>query len=309
MNYATLTQVRAYLGLAATETSDDTRLTTFIREASAFVDQYCIRRFDVRQETRKYDYPIRKASVFGVYSADEWVSLANAAGDLSRGTLRMDDDLLSVTTLTNGDATVIASASYVLEPPNEYPKHLIRLLASSGVAWQLNASGDREQVISVAGLWGYHENYSAAWCDSLDTVRDNPLTAAATTLTVADADGTAEDLDAPRFQAGQMIRVESEYLSVISVNATANTLVVKRAVNGSTAAAHAQGVAITLYRPMETVKDAVVRLAVWKYRQKDANVFDKTTILQTGIAITPSAVPPDVLEKLPAPKSGIGGRL
>ena len=79
--------------------------------------------------------------------------------------------------------------------------------------------------------------------------------------------------------------------------------------NGSTAAAHAQGVVITLYRPMETVKDAVVRLAVWKYRQKDANVFDKTTILQTGIAITPSAVPPDVLEKLPAPKSGIGGRL
>lgn len=308
MNYVTLTQVRSYLGLNATETSDDTRLTTFIREASGWIDRHCGRRFDPRRETRLLDYPFKPHSGFGVYdllSADGWVAQMNGVADLSAGLLRVDDDLLAVETLTNGDGAAIAASDYVLEPSNRTPSHAIRLLASSGLAWRVSTNGDREQCISVLGVWGYHDRYNTAWVDTLDTVRDNPLTIAATSLTVADADGVAADLDAPRFQAGQIIRVESEYLTVIAVNTTTNVLTVTRGANGTAAAQHAQGAAISVYRPMDNVQSAAMRLVVWKYRLKDESVFERFSVLGTTERVAPGAVPHDVYELLPAPKVSV----
>jgi hypothetical protein len=302
MDYVTLTQVRAYRSLVAGETVDDAKLQGFIRGACQFIDTYCGRRFDVRRETRLLDYPIRARSAFGVYNAQAWVDAMNAAGELGQGVLRMDADLLSVETLLNGDGTTIANTDYVLEPANASVRHTTRLLASAGVMWQPGTNGRREQVISVTGLWGYHPDYASAWADSLDTVRDNPLTIGATSLTVTDADGVSADLQTPRFQSGQLLKIESEFVSVVAVNTTSNVLTIKRAANGTVAAAHAQSTPIVIYRPSENIVQAALRLVAWRYTQKDANTFDRTTILGTGIAITPSSVPPDVLALLPAPK-------
>lgn len=303
MDYVTLTQVRAYRNLKTGETADDAKLQGFIRSASRFVDAHCGRRFDVRRETRLLDYPIPARSAFGVYDASAWVLMMNAAGDLGAGVLRLDDDLLSVETLVNGDGATIASAAYVLEPANASVHHTIRLASDSGLVWLPGVNGRREQVISIAGLWGYHPDYAHdAWIDSTDEVGNDPLTVAGTSLTVTQALGPDEMMIAPRFQAGQMLKIESEFVSVIAVNGASNILSIKRAVNGTVAAAHAKATPIAVYRPPESIVQAVLRLVAWRYTQKDANSFDRETILGTGIAITPSAVPADVIALLPAPK-------
>jgi hypothetical protein len=152
-------------------------------------------------------------------------------------------------------------------------------------------------------VWGYHEDYDRAWGDSLDTVSGSAgITASATSLSVTDADGAPEDRVGQRFQAGQLLRAETEYLAVRAVDTATNTLTVKRGANGSTAAAHAQGTAIYIYRPMETIEQAALRLATWAYRQKDTNTFERITILGSTQTVMPGAVPGDVLELLPTPR-------
>lgn len=304
MNYATLYQLRAYLRLAATETGDDGLLADFLRRGSAFVDQVGFRRYDARVETRAQDYPVKPRSSFGRFGYAAWmVNELNAVNRLSAGELPVDDDLLAVTAVVNGDGSAIASTDYVLESPTAYPKHALRLTRASGKVWTPGSSGDVQQVIPVTGVWGYHEDYDRAWADSLDAVSGSAgMTANATMFTVTDADGAPDDRSDARFQAGQLVRLESEYLLVRSVDYTTNTLTVKRGVNGTTAVGHAGGTSVVIYRPMEAVEQAVLRLSTWAYRQKDVNVFERITIIGTSQSVMPGAIPGDVLELLPTPR-------
>lgn len=304
MDYATLWQLRGYLGLAADETSDDVRLADFLRRASNFVNQVGFRRYDVRVETRNQDYPAKPRSNFGRFGQVGWMANElNAVNTLNAGELPVDDDLLTVTAVVNGDGAAIASADYMLESAMAYPKHALRLTRASGKVWTPGSSGDWQQVIPVTGVWGYHEDYDRAWADSLDAVSGSVgISASVTSFTVTDADGVSEDRSDARFQAGQLVRLESEYLLVRAVDYTTNTLTAKRGANGTAAAVHAGGTAITIYRPMETIEQAVLRLATWVYRQKDVNVFERITIIGTSQSVMPGAIPGDVLDLLPTPR-------
>jgi hypothetical protein len=113
------------------DADDDGLLTSFIETASRYIDGDTHRTFYPRTETHLYDLP-------------DGLSLYID-----------DDDLLSVTTLTNGDGLVIPPTGYNLYPLNTYPKHEIRLKWSQNVYWQYSAAGDSEAVISVLGTWGY----------------------------------------------------------------------------------------------------------------------------------------------------------
>ena len=303
MNYATLTQVRQYLGAAASDVADDTKLAFFLKEASNFIRTH-YRRCDPFKDTRNIDYPAKPVQLFGHYSLQQWVDEINLVGELGAGKLELPDDLLELVSITNGDGTAIALSDVITLPEGSfYPKHTIQLQPSSGKVWLPASSGNVKQVIPVVGIWGWHDRYDeTAWIDTLDTVEDNPLSNSATTITVNDADGLDENLETPRFQAGHLLKVESEFMLVTSVNTTNNTLTVKRAVQGTTAVAHAQNTLISTFVPGGSIRLATIRLAVWRYRQKDANVFDKTTILATGVQITPSSIPPDVVDLLPKPR-------
>lgn len=304
MNYATLWQLRAYLGLAADETGDDVKLADFLRRASAYVDQAGFRRYDARVETRRQDYPVRPRSSFGRFGYTAWmVNELDAVNVLNAGMLPVDDDLLAATLVVNGDGSAILNTDYALENPVDYPKYALRLTRASGKIWTPGSSGDWRNVIPVTGVWGYHEDYGRAWADSLDAVSGSAgLTASATTFMVTDADGAPEDRSDARFQAGQMIALEDEWLLVRAVDYTANTLTVKRGANGTVAATHAGGTAIAVYRPMEAIEQAVLRLATWAYRQKDVSTFERITIIGTSQTMMPGAVPEDVLALLPTPR-------
>ena len=109
---------------------DDALLETLIEAASRAIDTYCGRRFYAETKTRYFEMD----AVEGDY-------------------LYLDDDLLTITTLTNGDSSgsTIANTEYWLWPRNETPYHAIRLEANSTYSWEC----DTDYMISVAGTWGW----------------------------------------------------------------------------------------------------------------------------------------------------------
>lgn len=275
MYYATLTEVRAYLKFETAETADDALLTSFIRGACTFADNRLGGKFYPMIDTRYFDVPP------GAY-------------------LFFNDHLLSLTTVTNGDGVAITLTDLTQFPATDYPKYGLKIEAGAATAWYPTDDGEYRQAIAIAGVWGYHRDYENAWIASGDAVADGAgINAVVTTINVSSASGAASDLVSPRFQAGQLIKIDSEYIDIQSI--ATNALTVKRGMYGSTAAAHLTAAPISIWRPDEDVRMGVIRLVAWRYRQKDANVFDQTTILGAGVKITPSAVPEDVLVLLPEP--------
>ena len=136
MAYASLSDLRAYLKLAAGETADDTLLTNCLTRAQAFIEspQCCNRVFEASADsTRDFD-------------------LSAVADDGM--TLRLDYDLAATpTTVTNGDGQVIPSAAYILEPRNVTPKHSIRLRATYGYVWSYG--DDPDNAIEIVAKWAY----------------------------------------------------------------------------------------------------------------------------------------------------------
>jgi hypothetical protein len=125
MAYITSAELKTYGGVSGS--GDDTLLAALISAAQKAIDAHCHRSFEETSATRYY-----------------------ATTDRRRGQgLCLDADLLTVTTLTNGESSVIPSTGYWLEPRNEPPYQMIRL--KSSYVWNFNTDGE----ISVAGTWGW----------------------------------------------------------------------------------------------------------------------------------------------------------
>ena len=123
MNYATLTQCKRLLGLSDSVTADDALLSRLIADADRLISSY--RNCKPQYATRLFDY-------------------TNALN------LTFDDDLLEITTLTNGDATIISSNDYVFVPRRVYPKWGLEIKIGADVSFNYSASP--ESAISIAGL-------------------------------------------------------------------------------------------------------------------------------------------------------------
>jgi hypothetical protein len=131
--YCSLAEFKSFARITSTDATDDGVIEDMIEAASRYIDDLTGRQFYASTETRLFSIP---------------------RGDNYRE-LWFDKDLLTISTLTNGDAVVIASTQYNLLPRNETPKFALRLKESSSVAWEDDSSGNTEFVISVAGTWGY----------------------------------------------------------------------------------------------------------------------------------------------------------
>lgn len=173
-----------------------------------------------------------------------------------------DAPLLAVTTLTNGDAQVIASANYTLSPNNRYPKTQIRLLSTSSLRFKPATGGKWEQVISLAGTFGYVPNYPNNWVLSGDTVQDDPLSDSSATLNVSDASANG-------FEVGQYLQIGSEALHIADINA--NALTVSRGVLGTTATSHDADTVIRTHKQITAIQRATTEWAVYLWKSKDSN--------------------------------------
>lgn len=183
MAYCTTADVKTYLGIS--ESGDDALIAEKIAAAQAGIDAYTHRTFEASGDTTRYfDY------------SSEYIDGYD---------LILDEDLCSITTVTNGDSVVVAAGERTTLPKNETPYYAIRLLSDSGVVWTY--SDEWMDAISVTGKW--------AWST------------------------TAPD----------------------------------------------------------DIKDACIRWASYKYRQKDAQMYDVTAI-EAGVVIRPFGIPPDIKSML-----------
>lgn len=127
MAYAELYEVKHYLGISD-EDSDDPLLGGLLTRAQKFIETYTGRVFEAVTATKYFSTDSIKGRYLYLWGYD----------------------LLTVTTLTNGDGTTIAAANYRLEPRNETPKWQIRL--DEDTIWEMD---DSDSEVSIAGTWGY----------------------------------------------------------------------------------------------------------------------------------------------------------
>ena len=143
MSYATLADFKSYIsemtgGIQTTYTADEnTVLQKFLNQADAEIDA---------QTGRSFGQGVNNHTHY--YTED----------DIDDDTLYLDADLVSVTTLTNGNDTVISSADYWLLPMNAsvtgangYDGSFWGIKLKSTSDWQTPTDGR----ISVNGRWGF----------------------------------------------------------------------------------------------------------------------------------------------------------
>lgn len=133
MAYASLAQVKAYLGNASS--ADDTLLNDIIARAHSIINRYCggrIFEWTAAAEAKTFD------------------AIADVDG---RELLFYRHDLAEISSVVNGDGVTVSAGEYVTLPANGAPYYGLRLKASSGKAWTYTT--DPEGAISVTGKWAY----------------------------------------------------------------------------------------------------------------------------------------------------------
>lgn len=263
-SYATLASFKNYIvnrsttadHVTTTDTVDDGVIEQLLESASRYIENKTNRRFYPRVETRYFDTPDSRE-------------------------LLLDDDLLAVISITNGDGNSLPSTEYNLIDKNRTPYYGIKIKRSSTYSWEYDTEDGGELVISISGFWGFHNLYTMQGWKVGSTL--------------------AEDLDASElpwdvvsgtpFVSGQIIKVDNEIAIVDSVsNNTITTLT--RPQNGSTAATHSSGATVYIWQPMDDLRNAVIEMVNNAYHRRfGESLRGEETVTAAGVVITPRDVP------------------
>jgi len=276
-SYTTHAKVREYMGLEESDTTDDNLFRTLMWRASKAIDSFTRRKFYPRVETRYYTLDDSKL-------------------------VRLDDDLLSLTTLKdyNGASTVGAGVLFTAAGSNWNRTPSDRIIIDSSSGSTLNYSGTPEKAVEVTGVWGYHEDWDNAFLDTGTSLAAS-VTDSSTTLEVAGAGSTGSDINYewPRIAIGDLVRLDSEYLQVVNTGGAAASVLVIRGANGTTAASHASAATVDKFVVEGTIEFAARRLAGWTAAQRNTPYEVGTSAPgQFGMIDIPQSWPPDVKERL-----------
>ena len=244
----------------------DATIDEQIDAASREIDRITGRRFIPLTAAKSYDWPQRSGRVGVVY---------------------LDEDLLSVTSLTKEgtDVTAIAAADYFLEPSTLGPPYSRIEIDQSSSAF-FSAKDTHQRQIVVTGSWGYSNatapasSLATALTDTTGTavrLKDGSKADVGDTLLVeseqmfisgrTDEDlavnthGTTGAMDASMTDktitvdgaptnavaVGEVLRIGSERMYVEAINST-TSFEVTRAYDGSTLAAHSTGDDVFVFR-------------------------------------------------------------
>jgi hypothetical protein len=198
-------------------------------------------------------------------------------------------------TINNG-STLVLNTDYEFYPTDGYPVTQLRRLGGHswseyGETW-INA-------ISIKALWGYRQRYDLEGWTSSGGKNSVALTPTGTEITLVSGsiDGRDGLYRTPRFSAGQMIRMLSELMIILETDAAGaspDKLIVKRAVNGSSApvADYPIDTAIDIFEPDPIIQRACLRWTGYLYVRRGAYESLKTdgaTVVQ---------FPPDAPEEV-----------
>lgn len=210
--YITPMELRRALKLDTQNAMPVSELEPLLRSTCRYIDNTLGRHFYSVTDTRTYDGP----GGTEWWLPDDVISITSLKWDA-------DEDETYGTTLTEG--TDFRGWPY----NGDHYRRLDVWGANSNV---ISSWPTKRKSLQIVGKFGWSEETVATG----DTVEDNPLSDSATTITVNNEDN---------FEVGMTLLIESEQVYVEAVTSDdSHTLTVKRAVNGTTAASHAQNTAI-----------------------------------------------------------------
>lgn len=142
MAYVSTATLKSYMGI--TSSSDDALLALCCERAQTTIDSYTNRIFEAPADTTRHYTPISDRGYLGM----------NYSGDLIDDyTLNCNYDLISITSITNGDGSSVPTSAVVVLPLNFTPGYAIRIKQASGYYWTY--TGTPEASVAVVGRWGY----------------------------------------------------------------------------------------------------------------------------------------------------------
>ncbi len=256
--YADLNVFKAYLTDVAADfgSGSDADLLLALESASRTVDGHCKRTgpdhpmsgFGPRLGTNRYD------GGFG-------------------NELYLDDDLLTITTVTGGSGTVVDETAFYKGPYDRPPyRYLLTPSNISGTVWY----NVNRRAISVTGKWGYSDQAVLA------TQLNGALAAVTTTTTI-----TTDAAVVP----GQTLLIGTEQLYVRSVSGL--TASCDRGCNGTTAAIQADDSPVSFYQYPANVTRATLVIAQRRRKSRDAGLSGDFG----GVAGMPATAMPDRTER------------
>ncbi len=234
--YADLSMLKAPGALDITGDSYDSRLLALLEAASRWIDGYCNRRFYVLETTRRFG---------------------------GGGPELLTPDLARVDRLRTGGADGVsgsewAASDYRLEPANAEPGQPwggpYRRVVAAGRLAGLGGFPSGPSRVEITGCWGYRE----VWQDSGARLQPGMvLSAGAGSLAVTSGDGLA---------AGQTLRLNGEQVYLVGV--AGSSLAVRRGVNGTAAASHLGGSALSVFVYPAAVAEACLLLAARAWQRR-----------------------------------------
>lgn len=173
-------------------------------------------------------------------------------------TLLLDssNSLLAITSVTADGTSVTANAAGY--PAGDSPIRQLRISSSGDWWYSYITTCDDPAYASIAGVWGYHSDYANAWLQ-VDALAAAITSTTATTFTVANVDGDDPYGFIDRLSAGNLVKIDSEYMIVVATNDQTNTVTAIRGAQGSTAATHLVAAPVYVWQTEEPIVRAVTR--------------------------------------------------
>lgn len=251
MMYCTIDDARRELSQSTTSAADDAMMKGYIRNASQRVNDLTGMRFEPFKDTH-------------------YLGIGQQAINSAWRTIALGTPALVLNSVTVYNSALIVTTNVRGFPVNRVPFKHIQLVDTSGSWYSTYYDSSYDPFVIVNADWGYHDNYTEAWQEA-DAIADLAgIDATVTSITVVDADGTDWRNETPRFSAGNLIKIGTEWMRVTATNTTTNVLTVQRGINGSTAAIHATGSVINVWYPVDDIRRAVARQAALLYKRRGA---------------------------------------
>ena len=257
--YADLDTLKSSAVLNLTGSTFDSRLLALLEDVSRWIDTHCNRHFYVLTASRRFD----------------------GAGGTQLGI----PDLISITTLKTDEnqdrvfELTWNSGDYLLYPLNAEPQQpwgrphsriLVDVAAGSRASFPFGPA-----TVEITGSWGFREETQDSGADI-----NEGATFSASDILLTVTDGT-------RFAPGQTVLIDTEQLYITAISG--NDLTVSRGVNGTSAATHADGADIAIFRYPGPVVEACLLRTSRLWRRRDPGEAQGNTG-RTGIL----GVDPDV---------------
>ncbi len=222
--YATLARLKQHRNLRSDV--DDDFLMWLLGAASTMIHDY----------TCRYFIP---------YYAEKSATLHQT---YDRSRLRAPDDVVLLTSITDGAGEVVADWTVVDRAWVDHPR-----------GW---AFPNVHSQARLTGLWGFHDQPDQMW-KAVEQLGAH----------VDAGDDVFNVLTAGAYTVGDVVRIGDELLLVEAVTAQTapalDSVTVARAINGSQADDYLAGTQVYSYQPVGAIEWACVEIAAWLYKNRD----------------------------------------